>query len=152
MKPPRAAQPQPAGRGQGGARPRGPSVFSRSFSRGFSRSFRPQRGLSLITLLLWAVLLAALVLAALRVLPSVNQYYAVRRAVEKLVGTSLNPADIRADFDKQRAANPEISVLRGDDLDIRRDGDHLVIRFAYDKQIELVHPVYLLIKYHGRSR
>lgn len=143
MRTPRAAQPLPAGRGQGGARLRDPSA---------SRSFGRQRGLSLITLLLWAVLLAALLVAALRVLPSVNQYYAVRRAVEKLVGTSLNPADIRADFDKQRAADPEISVLRGDDLDIQREGDQLVIRFAYDKQIELVHPVYLLIKYHGRSR
>jgi hypothetical protein len=111
-----------------------------------------QRGLSLVSLLLWAVLLAAVLLAALRVLPSVNQYYAVRRAVEKLSGTSLNPADIRADFDKQRAADPEIAVLRGDDLDIAREGDQLVIRFAYDKQIELVPPVYLLIKYHGRSR
>lgn len=143
MKTPRAAQPLPARRGQGGARHRDASA---------SRSFGQQRGLSLITLLLWAVLLAALLVAALRVLPSVNQYYAVRRTVEKLVGTSLNPADIRADFDKQRATNPEISVLRGDDLEIEREGDHLAIRFAYDKQIELVHPVYLLIKYHGRSR
>jgi hypothetical protein len=27
-----------------------------------------------------------------------------------------------------------------------------VIRFAYDKELELIAPVYLLIKYEGRSR
>jgi hypothetical protein len=119
-----------------------------------SRGFHPRRqqGLSLIGLLLWALVVGALALAAVRVLPSINQYYAVRRAVERLAGTSLNPADIRADFNRQRATEPEISVLRGEDLDIVREGDQLVISFAYDKQIELVPPVYLLIKYHGRSR
>jgi hypothetical protein len=140
LKPPRAALPRPPGRGQGAA-------------HAPSRSFRSrQQGLSLIGLLLWAVAVGALAVAAVRVLPSINQYFAVRRAVERLAGTSLNPADIRADFNRQRATEPEISVLRGEDLDIVREGDQLVISFAYDKQIELMPPVYLLIKYHGRSR
>ena len=40
----------------------------------------------------------------------------------------------------------------GKDLDITKENDKVVIRFAYNKELELIAPVYLLIKYEGRSR
>ena len=113
---------------------------------------RRQRGLSAPSLLLWALLVAAAALAAVRVLPSINEYYAVRRAVERLAATNGTPAEIRATYERLRGSEPPLAVLRGDDLAIEREGDQVVIRFAYAKEIELMAPVYLLIKYHGRSR
>ena len=39
------------------------------------------------------------------------------------------------------------------DLVISKDGnDKVVIEFAWDKEVELFGPVYLLIKYRGKSR
>jgi hypothetical protein len=139
LKLPGVAGPRPSGRGRGGT-----CAAEAAWPR--------QRGLSLITLLLWAVVVGAAGLAALRVLPSVNEYYAIRRTVERLAAAGGTPAEIRAAFERQREAEPAVAVLRGDDLVIAREHDQLVIRFAYDKEIELMAPVYLLIKYHGRSR
>ena len=44
-----------------------------------------------------------------------------------------------------------ISSISAKDLEITKENDRLVIRFAYDKEIPLVEPVYLLLKYRGRS-
>ena len=35
---------------------------------------------------------------------------------------------------------------------ITKDNDKVVIQFAYDKEIEIVKPVYILIKYEGSSK
>ena len=41
---------------------------------------RGQRGVSLLGLLLWAVLIGALALVALRVLPTLNEYMTIQKA------------------------------------------------------------------------
>ena len=38
------------------------------------------------------------------------------------------------------------------ELDITKENDRVVISFAYEKEIELFGPVFLLIKYAGRSK
>jgi len=38
------------------------------------------------------------------------------------------------------------------ELDITKENDKITIRFAYDKEVEVMAPVFLLIKYEGRSR
>ena len=48
---------------------------------------------------------------------------------------------------RQEASNTRSSSISGKDLEISKENDRVVIRFAYDKEIELVGPVYLLIKY-----
>lgn len=112
-----------------------------------------QRGLSLIGLLFWAVVVGILALVALRVFPTVNEYLTIQRAVNKIAtegGTT--PAEIRAAFERQKDIEYSIQSITSKDLDITKENDKVVIRFAYDKEIELMAPVYLLIKYEGRSR
>lgn len=112
-----------------------------------------QRGISLIGLLFWAVVVGILALVALRVIPTVNEYLTIQRAVNKVAtegGTT--PAEIRASFERQKDIEYSITSITSKDLDITKENDKVVIRFAYDKQIELMDPVYLLIKYRGRSR
>ena len=60
--------------------------------------------------------------------------------------------EIRAQFDKQKDIEYSIASISGKDLDITKENDRIVIRFAYNKEIELIAPVFLLIKYEGRSR
>ena len=112
-----------------------------------------QRGISLVGLLLWAILIGFLALVALRVVPTVNEYLTIQRAVNKIAteGATTVP-EIRAAFDRQKDIEYSIASISGKDLQISKENDKVVIRFAYDKEIELMAPVYLLIKYEGRSR
>jgi hypothetical protein len=45
-----------------------------------------------------------------------------------------------------------ISSIGGKDLQITKENDKVVIRFAYDKEVPLFEPVFLLIKYSGEGR
>lgn len=112
-----------------------------------------QRGISLIGLLLWAIVVGFLALVALRVVPTVNEYLTIQRAVNKIAteGATTVP-EIRAAFEKQKEIEYSISSIAGKDLEVTKENDRVVIRFAYDKEVELMAPVYLLIKYEGRSR
>jgi len=111
-----------------------------------------QRGLSLIGLLFWAILIAFVGLVTIKVLPTLNEYYTILSAINKIAKT--NPptvASARADFERQRQIEYSISSISGQDLVVSKEGDRVVISFAYEKQIGLMGPVYLLIKYEGRS-
>jgi hypothetical protein len=114
---------------------------------------RRQRGVTLFGLLFWAVLIGFLALITLRVLPTVNEFFTIQRAVNKVAaegGTTV--PSIRAAFDKQKDIEYSISSISAKDLTITKENDKVVISFAYDKEIELMSPVYLLIKYEGRSK
>lgn len=114
---------------------------------------RAARGVTLLGLLLWAIAVGFVALVAIRVVPTVNEYFTILRAVNKVAtegGTTVS--EIRAAFDRQRDIEFSITSISGRDLEITKENDRIVVRFAYDKQIELFSPVYLLIKYEGRSR
>ena len=122
---------------------------------GSSRRFaaRAQRGVSLIGLLFWAILIGFLAYVAIRVLPTLNDYFTIQQAINKIV--AANPStvvEIRQQFDKQKDIEYSIASISGKDLDVTKENDRIVIRFAYNKEIELIAPVFLLIKYEGRSR
>jgi hypothetical protein len=112
-----------------------------------------QRGLSLIGLLFWAILVASVALLAMKVLPSLNEYFTIQRAVNKLAASGATTvAEVRNAFERQKDIEYSISSIGGKDLDVSKENDRLVIRFGYDKEIELVDPVFLVIKFRGRSQ
>ena len=116
-------------------------------------SNRRQRGVTLFGLMFWAIVIGVAALVVMRVLPTVNEYYTIQRAVDKIAregGTTV--PEIRAAFEKQKQIEYSISSIDGKDLQITKENDKVVVSFAYDKEIELVAPVYLLIKYEGRSK
>jgi hypothetical protein len=112
-----------------------------------------QRGITLIGLVFWAIVVAFVALIAVRVLPTLNEYSTIQRAVSKIA--KENPTTVvqaRTAFDKQKEVEYSISSIGGKDLEVSKENDRVVIRFAYDKEIELIAPVYLLIKYSGEGR
>ena len=112
-----------------------------------------QRGISLLGLLFWAIVVGMLALVALRVLPTVNEYLTIQRTVNKIADQGLATVpEIRAAFERQKDIEYSISTISGKDLKITKENENIVIRFAYEKEIELVSPVYLLIKYEGSTR
>ena len=114
---------------------------------------RRQRGITLLGLLMWAIIIGMFALVALRVLPTVNEYLTIQRAVNRVADEGLATVpEIRAAFERQKEIEYAISAIGGQDLKITKENDKVVIRFAYEKEIELASPVYLLIKYSGRSK
>jgi hypothetical protein len=111
------------------------------------------RGLSLISLLMWAIVVAMVALVVVRVLPTVNEYSTILRAVQKIAKDAPSTvAEARASFDKQKEVEYSISSIGGRDLQVTKENDKIVIRFAYDKEVPLFEPVFLLIKYSGEGR
>jgi Domain of unknown function (DUF4845) len=112
-----------------------------------------QRGLTLIGLLFWAVVVAFLALVGIRAVPTVIEYYTIQRVVDKIVLS--NPGTVpavRQEFDRYVQVEYSIESIKGVDLEVTKENDRLVISYAYDKQVPIAGPVYLLIKYEGRSR
>jgi hypothetical protein len=112
-----------------------------------------QRGISLFGLIFWAAIVAVVVVVAMRVFPTVNEYLTIKRTIDKIVteGAPTVP-EVRAAFDRQRDVEYSISTISGKDLNITKENEKLVISFAYNKEVELVEPVFLLIKYKGHSK
>jgi hypothetical protein len=114
---------------------------------------RQQRGMSLIGLMVWAIIIGFLGYVAVRVLPTLNEYLTIQRAVDRVAAESpATVGEVRKAFEKQKEIEYSISSISGKDLEITKENEKLVIRFAYDKEIPLVEPVYLLLKYKGRSK
>lgn len=111
------------------------------------------RGVTLIGLMFWAIVVAFVALIALRVFPTVNEYWTVQKMVEKIA--KENPSTVlgvRNAFERQQSVEYGVTSIKASDLDVTKDGSQLVIRFAYDKEIELFNPVFLVIKYRGEGR
>jgi hypothetical protein len=112
-----------------------------------------QRGVTLFGLLFWAIVVGFVALIVMKVLPTMNEYFTIQKAVNKIAqeGATTVP-EIRAAFERTKDIEYSISSISGKDLKITKENDKVVISFAYDKEIELMSPVFLLIKYEGRSK
>ena len=121
--------------------------------RRLSSPVRRPRGMSMIGLMAWAIIVGFIGYIAVRVFPTVNEYLTIQRAVNRVAAESpTTVGEVRKAFDRQKEIEYSISSITGKDLKITKEDDRVVIRFAYDKQIELMPPAYLLIKYEGQSR
>lgn len=110
-----------------------------------------QRGVTLFGLLFWAVIVGFLALIGMRVLPALNEYFTIKRAVNKIATEGATVPEIRGAFEKQKQIEYSITSISGKDLTVTKENEKVVVSFAYDKEVELVKPVFLLIKFEGRS-
>lgn len=110
-----------------------------------------QRGMSVLGMLVLGVVLAGLAVVGMQVVPTVNEYYAVIRAVNKAKEGATIP-EVRTLFDRQASVD-SISAISGADLDISRaDPDNTIVAFAYVRDIHLAGPAWLSLRYSGRSK
>ena len=117
-----------------------------------ARTAGRQRGVTLFGLLFWAVIIGFAALIGMRVLPSLNEYFTIKRTVNQIVTNEPQTVpEIRAAFERQKEIEYSISSISSKDLAITKENDKVVVSFAYNKEVELVSPVFLLIKFEGRS-
>lgn len=112
-----------------------------------------QRGVTLFGLMFWAIIISMAALVVMKVVPTINEYSTIQRAVEKVAreGGSTVP-EIRAAFDRQKDIEYSIKSISGSDLEISKVNEKIVVAYDYEARVELVDPVYLVIKYKGQSK
>jgi hypothetical protein len=120
-------------------------------SRICCRTARTQSGLSLLGLMIIAAFVAAAGVLALKIAPTVNEYLAIKRAIVKARTDGIDVRSIRGVFDRAAAVDA-ISSIDGKDLIVERlPNGEFAISFDYDKRIELLGPVSLIINYQGET-
>ncbi len=114
-----------------------------------------QRGVSLSGLLMWAVILVVVAVFGMKVVPAVIEYQKIVQNLKAMSsGGQLNGAtvsDVRKAFDR-RADVDSISAITAADLEISKEGNDVVISFAYAKKIPLGGPVSLYIDFKGSNK
>lgn len=110
-----------------------------------------QRGISFIGLLFVAGVLAMAGVVIAQVFPTAIEYMSVQKAAQKAATDGSTPAEIRTIFDKN-ADISDIKSISGKDLDISKQGDKVVVAFSYQREIHLVGPAYLTLKYEGQTK
>jgi hypothetical protein len=109
-----------------------------------------QRGISILGLLFVGIVLAFAGVVGAQVAPTLIEYQAIMKATKKVASDGGTIAEIRTSFDKAQNID-DFKAVSGKDLDISKNGDKVVVSFAYQKEIHLGGPAYLLLKYAGTS-
>lgn len=110
-----------------------------------------QRGVSIMGLVVVLAVVIVVAVFAMKVIPSFLEFRTAKSAIEAIARQAQNPADVRRAFDN-RAAIDNINTITSKDLEIGREGNQMVIAFAYRKEVALFGPVGLCIDYAANSK
>ena len=110
-----------------------------------------QRGISFIGLLFVAVVLACVGVVVAQVIPTVIEYQAITKAANKATEGTTVP-EVRAIFDRAAGHRRHHSRSAARISTSRRTATRWWSSFAYDREIHLFGPAYLLLKYRGQSQ
>jgi len=115
------------------------------------RSLRRQRGLSFVSVvLIGAALVAAFAIGGQSV-PIFTEHMAVQKAAQKAAGEATSVAELRAAFDRS-ASIDDIQSIKGMDLEISKQGERFTASYAYEREIALVGPAYLVYRFQGSTK
>ncbi|MDH4450728.1 MAG: DUF4845 domain-containing protein [Rhodoferax sp.] len=114
------------------------------------RSRHKQQGASFFGLLFVGGILVMLGVVAAQAFPTFVEYLAIEKAVQT-AATGQSVTDVKVLFDKSAEING-IKSISGRDLEVSNAGGKIVVSFAYDREIHLVGPAFLTLKYAGRSK
>lgn len=110
-----------------------------------------QGGISFIGVLFIVGVLAFAGLIAAQAIPSMMEFQTITKAASKAAAEGKSVVEVRTNFDKT-AQIDDIKSISGKDLEVTKEGDKTVVSFAYNKEIHIGGPAYLLLKYAGRSK
>ncbi|NOV27430.1 DUF4845 domain-containing protein [Cupriavidus necator] len=107
-------------------------------------------GFSVWTLLVIVVFVVGVALPALRAIPSLVEYFSVKRAAGYAKQRAANKREVVEFFEKQ-AAIDRITAVKGEDLLIREDDNGTIrsVDFSYRTEVPVYGPLSLLITYSG---
>ena len=115
------------------------------------RTRRRQRGLSIIGLIFIGLIVVGLLSLGFRTVPAVIEYIAIERAVQKITNEGTTVGEIKDAFERHRTID-DITSITSADLDITKEGDRIVVGYAYTKRIPILDNVALVIDFAGTTR
>ena len=110
-----------------------------------------QRGATMIGMLFVSIVLVFVALLGMKVLPTMLEYQTILKAVKKAGAEANTAADAQSIFGKAIEIEQNISSITPKDLIVEQISGGYRVSFAYDKEIPLFGPAYLVIKYEGSS-
>ncbi len=112
-----------------------------------------QRGVALSGLLFWGIIIALVAVLGMKIGPEYMEYFKILKSVKSISADAQGKTvpEIRSAYDRYADVN-YITTLKGVDLDISKDGNAVVIEFAYERRIPLFFNVSLLTDFHGSSK
>jgi hypothetical protein len=99
-----------------------------------------------------AIVVGFFMLMGARVFPSVNEYLTIRKTVAQIMRNNpASPDAVRAAFERTTEVEYSIHTINEKSLVIVPMGDGLKTSYAYNVEIPIVEPVYVLVKYSGSA-
>lgn len=108
-----------------------------------------QRGISLFTLIFFLAVIGAVGAVGMRAFPSILEYQAALKAINR-AKDEATVAGVRNAFDRSAQVD-NVTSISGKDLEVTKEGDQVVVSFAYEKEFHLFGPAWLTLKYEGSS-
>ena len=113
-----------------------------------------QSGVSLGGLLVIMFMVVIVGIFGLKLIPAYIEYAKCKAAIEAIAGDRSRTgtvAEVRKAFDA-RATIDDISAVKAADLEVTKDGNDVVISFAYRKEIPVVANIGLYIDFAASSK
>ncbi len=115
-----------------------------------TRARSRQRGLSFIGVVFIGLLAVAAFAIGGKSVPIFIEYFAIKKAAVKAARDGTTVGDIRASFD--RAANiDDITSISGNDLEVTKRNEKIVVSYSYAREIHLAGPAYLVYRFQDST-
>jgi sensor histidine kinase regulating citrate/malate metabolism len=117
------------------------------------RSLRLEWGVTLMGLFVTLFIMIILALLAMKMIPAYIEYATAKKAIGAITRErqASTPQEVRRAFDA-RAAIDDITAVKAADLEITKQGNEMVIGFAYRKEVPLFANVGMYIDFAADSR
>ena len=106
----------------------------------------------MLGMLVVGIIIVFVAIGGLKIAPAYIEYFTVKKAIVGVAQTTGRGTvgEVRQAFDR-RAQIDDIDVIAGKDLEITKEGNDIVISFAYPKRISLFGNVSVVIEFAASS-
>lgn len=105
-----------------------------------------QRGLSFIGLVFLVAIIVAVAAIGAQSVPVFLEYQAITKAANKAAAEGSTVAEVKASFDRW-ASIDDFKSISGNDLNVTKVNDKIVVGFEYSREIHLAGPAYLVYRF-----
>ena len=113
-----------------------------------------QRGVTFFGVVLWLIIIGFAAFIGMKVVPEYTEYGKVVESIHSILAPGKDKSSVealRSSFTKQ-ANIGYVTAIKAKDLVIVKEGDRVVISFAYDRRIPLFKNASLLLEFEGKIK
>jgi len=100
----------------------------------------------------WAIVIVMVGTVLMKLFVPINEYLSLRRVVASIKADNpVSVAEVLTAFNNRLRTEYAITSVTSQDLKVEFIGDGPIISFAYSREVELLDPLYLTIKFRGST-